>query len=184
MAASPAPDPLSTLSTLSDAELLARLPEASRLPDAPAAWQRRALAAWPSTPPLVQALQVLRERIQAVLSFDSWTASPLAVGLRSTGSATRQLVFSAEGRDIDLRVAPSGERFAIRGQVLGPDERGAVALSPELTGMTFHETALDDFGEFKLDDVAPGRYRLTLLLGQQEIELPAFDVGRQEDGAG
>lgn len=181
MAASPAPDPLSTLT---DAELLARLPEASRLPDAPAAWQRRALGAWRTSSPLADALQTLRERVLAVLSFDSWAASPLAAGLRSTGSATRQLVFSVEGRDIDLRIAPGDQRFTVSGQILGPDERGAVALSSEQVALTVHETALDDFGEFTLKDVAPGRYRLTLMLSQQEIELPAFDIGHPEDGAG
>lgn len=182
MAASPPPDPLSSLG---DAELLARLPAAAGLPDAPAGWQQRALAAWRTgtnakVPP-AEALQALRERILAVLSFDSWGASPLTAGLRSTGSATRQLVFSAEGRDIDLRIVPSGQRFAVSGQVLGPDERGAVVLS---SGQTSWESALDDFGEFRLTDVAPGRYRLMLMLTRQEIELPAFDIGQQEDGAG
>jgi hypothetical protein len=176
MAASPVPDPLSALS---DAELLARLADAAALADAPADWQQRAVAAWRTAErgPLADAVQALRARLQAVLSFDSWATAPLAAGLRSTGSATRQLVFSAEGRDIDLRIAPSGSRFNVSGQVLGPDERGAVALAPEQTTASVHEAPIDEFGEFRLANVMPGRYRLSLLLSQHEIELPPFDIG-------
>jgi len=102
---------------------------------------------------------------------------------------TRQLVFSAEGRDIDLRIAPSGPRFTVSGQVLGPDDHGAVALSPEQASASVHEAPLDQFGEFRLADVVAGRYRLSLLLGEHEIELPPFDVGSigstaRGDGAG
>jgi hypothetical protein len=177
MATSPTPDPLSALG---DAELLARLPAAAALPDAPADWQRRAVAAWRAPVPLAEAMQALRQRVLAVLSFDSWATAPLAAGLRSAGATpatTRQLVFSAEGRDIDLRIAPSGPRFTVSGQVLGPDDRGAVALSPEQASASVHETPLDEFGEFRLADVVAGRYRLSLLLGEHEIELPPFDVG-------
>ncbi len=167
------------LHPLSDAELLARLPAAAALPDAPADWQRRALAAWRAPAPLslARAVDALRQRLLAVLSFDSWAQPALAAGLRSTGSATRQLVFSAEGRDIDLRIAPSGERFAVHGQVLGPDDNGAVALAPEQAAATVYEAPLDAMGEFHLAGVAPGRYQLSLLLAGHEIVLPTFDVG-------
>lgn len=169
----------SPLPPLSDDELLARLPAAAALPDAPADWQRRALTAWRASASLslAQAVDALRQRVLAVLSFDSWAQSPLAAGLRSTGSTTRQLVFSAEGRDIDLRISPSGERFAVHGQVLGPDDSGAVALAPEQVAATVYETALDAMGEFHLADVAPGRYQLSLLLAGHEIVLPPFEVG-------
>ncbi|WP_374568444.1 carboxypeptidase-like regulatory domain-containing protein [Ideonella sp.] len=171
--------PPKPLSHLSDAELLARVPAAAALADAPAEWQRRALAAWraPATVSLAQAIDAVRQRVLAVLSFDSWAQAPLAAGLRSTGSATRQLVFSAEGRDIDLRIVPSGDRFAVSGQVLGPDDSGAVALAPEQAEATVYETPLDALGEFRLADVAPGRYQLSLLLAGHEIVLPPFDVG-------
>lgn len=181
MAASLPPDPLSALS---DAELLARLPEAAALPDAPVDWQRRALSAWRAQSSLAEKVQALRERVLAVLSFDSWATAPMAAGLRSTRSPTRQLVFSAEGRDIDLRIVPSSQHFTLRGQVLGPDESGTVALSSEQAPSSTHEAVLDEFGEFILNDVAAGRYRLMLMLGGHEIALPAIDVGSKEDGAG
>jgi hypothetical protein len=169
-----------SLKQLSDEELLARLPQAAALPDAPVAWMQRALAAWqaPLGVRLAGAAEVLRERVQAWLRFDSWAGAPLAAGLRSTGtSATRQLIFSAEGRDVDLRIAPAGGGlFSVSGQVLGPDERGTIALARE-DGAAAQEAPLDEFGEFHLDGVEPGRYRLGLLLAAQELELPPFDVG-------
>jgi len=183
MAPDPASDPLKQLT---DDELLARLPAAAALPDAPQAWMQRAIEAWrsPVEAPLAEAGRALRERVQAWLRFDSWAAAPLAAGLRSTGtSATRQLVFSAEGRDVDLRIAPAeGGRFSVSGQVLGPDERGTVLLAHE-GGPAAHETALDDFGEFHLEDVEPGRYRLSLALPSQVLELPVFDIGQDGPSA-
>jgi hypothetical protein len=185
----PSPDPLLALS---DPALVERLQQAAALPDAPAAWRNRAVAAWRAPMTLASLADGVRQRIQAVLSFDSWATAPLAAGLRSTGSATRQLVFSAEGRDVDLRITPQGAQFAIRGQVLGPDETGSVALAPEPTAAAAPEPtqacALDDLGEFHLGSVAPGRYCLRLVLPEHEVVLPAFDVGgpirfQTKDGA-
>ena len=190
MPAEPLPDPLRALS---DDELLARLPKAAALPDAPAAWTARVVASWqapqaaqaPLGARIAEAADGLRQRVQAWLSFDSWASAPLAAGLRSTGvSTTRQLVFSAEGRDIDLRIAPTGARFSVSGQVLGPDESGSVALAPEsLAGdaaedaASAHLATLDALGEFHLADIEPGRYRLALRLPTHDIVLPPFDVG-------
>ncbi|MEK8030720.1 hypothetical protein AACH06_07770 [Ideonella sp. DXS29W] len=191
MPASTTPDPLQSLG---DAELLARLPLAAALPDAPAHWQQRALAAWRAPAavrtggvPWAEAVQALRERVMAVLSFDSWATAPLAAGLRSTGSTTRQLVFSADGRDVDLRITPQGGRFAVSGQVLGPDDRGTASIAAlpaaggEPAGEQAHEiaqeVALDEFGEFRMAELEAGRYQLTLRLSQHELVLPAFDVG-------
>lgn len=178
MVAEPAPDPLKQLT---DEQLLERLPRAAALPDPPADWVQRAVAAWqpPLGARLSEAAHGLRERVQALLKFDSWATAALAAGLRSTGSsATRQLVFSAEGRDVDLRIAPAeGPLFTLSGQVLGPDEAGAVMLQPEAAGASPQEASLDAFGEFHLPGVAPGRYRLSLLLSAQELVLPVFEVG-------
>lgn len=174
MPATPSTDPLQALS---DEALARRLPQAAALPDAPPAWRARAVAAWRAPVTVAGLAESLRQRIHAVLSFDSWAAAPLAAGLRSTGSSTRQLVFSAEGRDIDLRITPQGDQFAIRGQVLGPDEAGSVALAPEHAAASVHACALDDLGEFHLGSVAPGRYSLRLVLPGHELVLPPFDVG-------
>jgi hypothetical protein len=179
MAADTPSDPLKHLA---DEALLARLPAAAALPDAPADWVMRATAVWqaPLGARLAGAAEAVRQQVQAWLRFDSWAGAPLAAGLRSAGaSATRQLIFSAEGRDVDLRIAPSGEAFLLSGQVLGPDGAGSVllALADAGTDRAARQAALDELGEFQLAGVPAGRYRLSLLLASDELLLPAFDVG-------
>jgi hypothetical protein len=176
------PSPLDPLLSLSDDELLARLPKAAALPDAPPNWVQRAVAAWqaPLGARVADAVDGLRRRVEAWLSFDSWATAPLAAGLRSTSSATRQLVFSADGRDVDLRIVPAGMQFTLSGQVLGPDETGTVMLVPEVTAGdpgAARQVPLDALGEFHLAEVQPGRYQLALQLADQDVVLPAFDVG-------
>jgi hypothetical protein len=194
MTTSSAPDPLLGLS---DEALGAQLSRAAALPDAPAAWQQRALAAWrlppsPKASPApaaawvdaaARALGAVRQLVQATLGFDSWATGSLAMGLRSTGSSTRQLVFSAEGRDVDLRIAPAGQGFTVSGQILGPDESGtAVLVPPGGDASGTRQATVDPLGEFYLSGVLPGRYELRLLLGRDELVLPAFDVGGAAPG--
>lgn len=40
-----------------------------------------------------------------------------------------------------------------------------------------HVTDLDAPGEFHIHGLRPGQYRMTLRLGNSEIELPAVEVG-------
>src|SRR6185295_5181711 len=56
--------------------------------------------------------------IIASLTFDSLTSAP-AFGLRSQTTAGRQLLYSTETADIDVRVSPENEQWQIGGQVLG-----------------------------------------------------------------
>src|SRR5215470_8567919 len=62
----------------------------------------------------------LMRRVIAVLTFDSLTAAP-AFGLRSQANAGRQLIYSAETADIEVRVSRNNEEWQISGQVLGSD---------------------------------------------------------------
>lgn len=159
------------LDALPDDDLLRLAGRAAAQPDAPAAWIRAAIAALPATRP------GRLQRWLATLTFDSAATSTLALGLRGSRSATRHLLFSAMGRDIDLRIAPDGAAFAISGQILGPDLDARVELAAEAGSAVARETALDAMGEFRLDAVGPGRYRLMLRTAEDEIELPAIDVG-------
>ena len=65
------------------------------------------------------------------------------------------------GRDIDLRISPAAEHFALSGQILGPDEPGVVELaarparSAHRRRTTPRSTTL---GEFRLDGVRGGTY--------------------------
>ena len=167
------------LTDLSDDALasLARRAE-HELPDAPQWLVASVLAMWHAPAPA----PTLGQRLAAVIAFDSWVAQP-ALALRSALPATRQLLFTAQGRDVDLRVSPADPasrpptRFAIAGQVLGPGANGAVSLSR--AGATVCSAVLDEFGEFRFADVAVGAYVITVRFGDDEIVLPEIDVGAE-----
>ena len=171
---------------LSDAELLRELRCAhAELPDAPPALLRAALGLWraaPASSAIVELATGLLTRLTALLAFDSW-AAPLALqGMRSVSTPTRQLLFSAEHRDIDLRITPTAGLFSITGQVLGPDASGSVDLLAHGAGEAAAQRAqLDPLGEFRIDGGLAGRYALTLRLGGDELVLPAIDVGAAGD---
>lgn len=163
---------------LSDDELADLVRRAAALPEAPAEWQRRALALWQGQ---ASRLPALLRRVAAVLSFDSRAAAPLAAGLRGAAAETRHLLYSASGRDVDLRVSPDAGRWVLAGQILGPDAQGVVELAaegaPAGDAGPMHLTTLDTLGEFRIQGIAPGRYRLRLRLDDVEIELPPLEVG-------
>lgn len=168
------------LLNLEDDELGRQAGRAMReLPDAPAAWQRAAQGLW--TKRMIEAgVQAVVKRIAAVLSFDSWTAPGAALAVRSGASSTRHLLFTAQGRDIDLRIAPTPHAYSVAGQILGPDELGMVELVIEdASGRAAHVTHLDALGEFSIQGVRSGTYVMTLRMGAEEIVLPAVEVGEQ-----
>lgn len=171
---------------LTDDELAQLAAQAAALPDAPPALLRAAEALMPAAPPprtsatpvaagaaLARAATRL---LAAALRFDSWAPAPLALGMRALPAETRHLLFSAMGRDIDLRVTPAEDRFALVGQILGPDESGRVELRG-CDGTSLRVAPIDELGEFRLDDVDRGTYLLTLRMGEDEIALPPIEVG-------
>ena len=170
------------LQQLSDDDLVQALRRAHReLPDAPPAWQRSALALFraPAGTSLRDAAVALGRLVHAVLTFDSWAAPSLVGGMRSLRSPTRHLLYSAQGRDIDLRINPQGGLFSLSGQILGPDETGRIELvalgSPDTA--VGHEGALDALGEFRIDGVPAGLYRLSLHVGDAPIIVQPLEVG-------
>lgn len=131
--------------------------------------------------PLGSGLRQVLRRVAAALNFDSRGTSAPAAGLRGSHAETRHLLFSAKGRDIDLRVAPLAEGYALSGQVLGPDEGGTIALAAQLrAGAPLppppRHAAIDALGEFHLEAIDPGTYVLTLQLGHDEIVLPPIEM--------
>jgi hypothetical protein len=167
------------LDQLSDDEFDLRLRQAVALPEVPPALMHAAIGLWAAAPrtPLQAALR----RISAMLRIDSWAVAPAALGLRAGRSSTRQLLYSADGRDIDLRISPAGEAYALAGQVLGPYESGTVELSRHgsvaLDAALPRRVTLDELGEFRLEPVSGGVYEVRLLLGDDEIVLPPIEVG-------
>ncbi len=167
------------LDQLSDADLGQALQRPAReLPSAPLPWQRAALALFPAAAPLRDTAAALGRLVRAVLSFDSWAVPATAAGMRSLRSPTRHLLYSAEGRDIDLRISAQAEHFSLSGQILGPDETGHIELSAlDEGGGALHQGALDALGEFRIDSVPPGLYRLTLHVGDAPIVVQPLEVG-------
>lgn len=168
---------LTPMDDTSDEGLARDLRRALRaLPDAPAAWQQRAIALFPQ-PTVMDRVGAALRSVAAVLSFDSWAAPAPAMAMRSAASATRHLLFNAEGHDVDLRIAPAGGGYTLSGQILGPDAGGEVDLV-DATGVTrAGAVAFDEQGEFRFEGVDRGVYRMTLRVGGDRIELPPLDVG-------
>jgi len=173
------------LDHLSDDEFADLVQRAVALPDAPPALLRAAIGQWQAkpSPTLQDAARAVLQRVAAALTFDSWAAGSLAMGVRSVPSDTRHLLFSAMGRDIDVRIAPAAGHFALTGQILGPDQSGVIELTntPSEGGeaAVAQVASLDELGEFRLEGVRRGSYVVTLRLGDDEIVLPPIDVGER-----
>jgi hypothetical protein len=155
-----------------DAELDAALRRSRVLEDAPEPVIQRVLDLWqrPASPAVAPG--PLR-RLVAALSFDSAGLTPGAVGLRG-GSSTRQLLFSADGRDIDLRIeAGAGATWQLSGQILGPDEAGTVALR---CGSHQAQAAWNELSEFRFEGLPAGMCQLTLRTADWELVLPELQI--------
>ena len=183
-----APDgepPMKPVPPFGEDEFEDQLRRAVAMPDAPESWVRRAVHGFAMRPAIDPdpAVRGLLNRIAAVLSFDSWASPALALGVRAVPSDTRHLLFSSQGRDIDLRITPAPQGYAVAGQILGPDETGVVELSPDADATDASASVrcapLDELGEFRLEGVNRGTYRLTLRVGRDEIALPPIAVGER-----
>lgn len=122
------------------------------------------------------------QRILAVLRFDSWSHKP-ALALRAVHEPARHLLFAAEGRDIDLRISPGTlPLYDLQGQVLGPGHAGAVSLTAAGGLGETRSAVLDELGGFELCGVPAGRYRLSIQLDADSLELPELDIGGVRSG--
>lgn len=161
--------------SLSDDAISNTLRAESQQVDAPEHVIQRAFTLW--KPKTAQAPQTLLSKVFAVLKFDSLTVSPVALGVRSIGSTTRQMLFSAEGRDIDVRVAPrssgSCKKWDVIGQVLGPDDNGSVSLR---NASNEWSSTLNELSEFHIEDVPEGEYQLMVMLNGSVIVLPDLKI--------
>ena len=115
----------------------------------------------------------LLARVMAALTFDSLTSAP-AFGLRSQTISGRQLVYSTETADIDVRVSPEKDEWQIAGQILGSDcENGNVNLQ----GDSFSVSAeLNELCEFSFGSVPNGIYKISVHLPGLIIETPPLEL--------
>lgn len=180
----------------SDAEIARKLRDGRSLEAPPDAVLLRAMAIWqprpaakPATDLLTRAAGAVVRRLQAVLSHDSTTA-PLPA-LRSTAIPVRQLLFSADGHDIDLRIsaltagddAGGGSRagttghstgWRLSGQVLGPVAAGQAVLR---CGAWSAATTWNELCEFSFAPVPAGPCSLLLQGETWDIEIGPIELG-------
>lgn len=176
---------MKSIATLTDDEFSDLVRGAVALPDAPPALVRSAVDLWRAAHPslLTAAAGNVLQRIRAVLTFDSWSVAPTALGLRSmpAQSQTRHMLFSAQGRDIDLRIVSAADSYVLAGQILGPDETGLIELAVDTHNpravQTIRTMPLDALGAFRMESVNAGTYWMTLKLRNDAVELPPIDVG-------
>jgi hypothetical protein len=116
----------------------------------------------------------LVQLIVASLTFDSLTNAP-AFGLRSQTTSGRQLIYSTETADIDVRVSPENDQWQIAGQLLGADCPGG---DVDLVGDDFSASAeLNELCEFSFGSVPAGAYKISIRLPDQLIETPRLELG-------
>jgi hypothetical protein len=111
----------------------------------------------------------------ASLLFDSFR-SPLLAGVRSSVSASQQLLYGAGDYRIDVRIEPQldSEKVVLIGQVLNsadPDERLSAAPISLLKGRKIlAESVTSEFGEFQIEcDLQSGIRLVVALSDRQEV---------------
>lgn len=170
---------------LSDDAIVRHLREGQALEAPPDAVLLRAMAVWrpraapaPGVAPLVRAAGVLVRRLQAALSHDSGIGPLPLPGLRTTAVATRQLLYSCDGIDIDLRIqpmdgGPARALWRVSGQLLGPLGAGQVTLQ---CGGWQASSAWNELCEFSFANVPDGLCLLLLQGEDWEAEIGPFDL--------
>jgi hypothetical protein len=114
----------------------------------------------------------------ARLAFDS-EVDPGYVGCRAAQTnPKRRLRFETEDTEIDLEMGPQPDVQSLRlaGQIiLGLDDArdGWLRL---LKGRDQWLVRLDESGEFRLDGLPPGAYRLEFVFKNRTIELPVLSL--------
>ena len=118
-------------------------------------------------------VQSLLPRLIATLVFDSRSTTP-AFGMRSLHSNSRQLLYSAQETDLDLRITVQNQECFLSGQVIREHcEGGVIEISGE-TGSV--EASLNDLCEFALPAIPVGHYSLKIRLPDVEIEIPELEL--------
>ncbi|HXO88457.1 MAG TPA: hypothetical protein VN885_07380 [Candidatus Acidoferrales bacterium] len=116
----------------------------------------------------------------AKLLFDSGL-SPGQVGVRSSGSAARQLLFGVGTYRIDLRMEPQldSDKVAVIGQVLHSNDPreglGALPVALVKGRKVVAETVTSQFGEFNLECNMDGHFHLRVKLPSEELQLALVD---------
>ena len=112
-------------------------------------------------------------RIVALLTFDSRNPGP-AFGTRSLRTLSRQLLYSAEDIDLDLRISVQNDECILAGQVIGDGCSGGHVEISGVAGRS--EASLNDVCEFTLPAMPVGNYSLTVRVLDLQIEIPELEL--------
>lgn len=113
------------------------------------------------------ALQAGWQSLVAVLRFDSGLTP--VYGMRSGSGQARQLFYTVDEFDIDLRLAPRAGEWTVEGQLLGGNSSGTAEL---VSAGSSYNGDLNELGEFIFAGVRPDSYRLRISLPGLEISVP------------
>ena len=116
-------------------------------------------------------------RVVAVLSFDSHLQLS-STATRGGNTRARQMLFTAEQVDIDLKIKPGREDHELLGQVL--DIRQSTGFLPAFVSLQNNEgqqraTETDSLGQFAFHGITSGTYDLVFDLDDQEIAITGLE---------
>jgi hypothetical protein len=116
-------------------------------------------------------------RVIASLAFDS-AMQPQFVGMRASQTRVRRLLFQAESIEVDLEMTPvpSSEQVRVSGQVTagGADPSGGMLRLSKVADE--RQAQLSESGEFWLEDLDPGAYRLEIELDNRVVEVSSLPI--------
>lgn len=112
-------------------------------------------------------------RVVAILTFDSRSTSP-AYGMRSIHTSSRQMLYSAQETDLDLRITVQNDECIVAGQIMRDGCTGGVVEISGATGSA--EASLNELCEFTLPAVPIGNYSLKVRMLDVEIEIPELEL--------
>jgi len=113
--------------------------------------------------------------ILARMTFDS-RAQPAQVGMRDAAPSF-QLLFEAEGTEIDLLCELQAAGWSVTGQALSGDVPHAGRRVSAAGASWRGQTATNAHGEFRLSNLPPGEYELVLREDERDIVLAGIRLG-------
>ena len=116
-------------------------------------------------------------RTVASIAFDS-RVQPQFAGLRAGLAQVRRLLFQAENLEVDLEMRPGPLREQVRlaGQVTAAGANPHGGLLRLSTPDREQETLLDECGEFWIDGLERGTYRLEIVFAGRLVEIPVLPI--------
>ncbi len=121
-------------------------------------------------------LRRLAQQLRAVLTWDSRQQLALQ-GVRSGVTVAYRQLYAAADVELELMVEPAGRLRRIEGDLIadGDEPARVELLDPQGRAVYMIETDVD--GLFRLEDVAPGRYRAVITRPQAAtIEVEALEI--------